>query len=189
MAKDNERLPPPDLANYTPEQKKAAEEFQKLRGEPPFGPFELLLHSPQVMANAQRLGEYLRYHSAIGVPLSEFAVLIVAREWSQDFEWHIHAPIAAREGVSNEIIAALRDGKRPSNMSADQEIVYDFSIELQRGKSVSDETYAKALKRFGPQGVIDLTGTNGYYAFLAMQMNAAQMKLPEGGVPLPKLQP
>ena len=72
-------------------------------------------------------------------------------------------------------------------MSADEEIVYDFSAELHRTKNVSDETYARAMKRFGAQGVIDLIGTNGYYTFLAMQLNANRMQLPEGAAGLPKL--
>ncbi|NIN36167.1 MAG: carboxymuconolactone decarboxylase family protein, partial [Gammaproteobacteria bacterium] len=38
----------------------------------------------------------------------------------------------------------------------------------------------RALNRFGEKGVVDLTGINGYYTLLAMQMNMAQYPLPEG---------
>ncbi len=72
-------------------------------------------------------------------------------------------------------------------MSADEELVYDFSIELHRAKNVSGELYRRALERFGAQGVVDLIGTNGYYAFLAMQLNAHGMPLPTGAARLPKL--
>ncbi len=80
------RLAPPKPEDYTAEQKKAADEFFALRNEPPFGPFGLMLHSPQLMTQAQKLGEYLRYHSAMGKALSELAVLVTARECSQDYE-------------------------------------------------------------------------------------------------------
>lgn len=181
------RLAPPRPEDYTAEQQKAAAEFFAFRNEPPFGPFGLLLHSPQLMSNAQRLGEYLRYHSAMGHALSELAVLITARECSQDYEWHLHQPIAVKAGVKQEITDAIRIGKRPSKMSADEEIVYDFSTELHRTKNVSGETYRRAMERFGAQGVVDLIGTNGYYAFLAMQLNANRLPLPEGAEGLPKL--
>jgi 4-carboxymuconolactone decarboxylase len=64
-------------------------------------------------------------------------------------------------------------------MSEDEETVYDFSIELHRNKRVSDTTYARAEKRFGKQGVVDLTGVNAYYTLLAMQLNMAQYEPPK----------
>jgi len=39
---------------------------------------------------------------------------------------------AAVGGAVAEIIAAIRDGRRPEGMSADEEMVYDVSIELHR---------------------------------------------------------
>ncbi len=71
-------------------------------------------------------------------------------------------------------------------MSDDEEICYDFSIELHRNKRVSDATYARALKRFGEKGVIDLAGINGYYTFLAMAMNTSRMPIPADGKRLPR---
>lgn len=81
-----QRLPtiPPD--QYTAEQKKAADEFQAARKAPMSGPFQPMMHSPQVMNAARAMGDYLRYHSAIGNTLSELVILITAREWSQDYE-------------------------------------------------------------------------------------------------------
>ena len=181
------RLAPPEPENYTPEQKKVADDFLALRKEPVFGPFGLMLHSPRLMEKVQQLGEYLRFHSSMGQTLSEFAVLITAREYSQDYEWVLHQPIAVKSGVRQELTDAIRDGRRPEGMSEDEALVYDFSIELHRTKNVSDELYNRALKRFGPQGVTDLIGTNGYYALLALQLNAHRMPLPEGAKGLPNL--
>jgi 4-carboxymuconolactone decarboxylase len=69
-------------------------------------------------------------------------------------------------------------------MSADEEIVYDFSIELQRNKQVSDQTFVRAQKRFGKPGIVDLTGICGYYSLLAMELNVARYRLPQDGQPL-----
>ena len=179
VAQAADRLPviPPD--QYTPEQKKAAEEFLAARKVPVFGPFEPLMHSPQVMTQARSMGDYLRYNSAIGNTLSELVILITAREWTQDYEWYVHYPIAIKAGIKPEVAAAIADGRRPEGLSEDEQIVYDLSVELHRNKRVSDPTSARAEKRFGKKGVVDLTGINAYYTLLAMQMNAAQYQAPK----------
>ncbi|MGS0743961.1 carboxymuconolactone decarboxylase family protein [Glaciimonas sp. GG7] len=175
------RLPTIPPEKYTDEQKSAADDFMASRKVPVFGPFEPLMHSPQVMSQARAMGDYLRYNSAIGNTLSEFVILITAREWAQDYEWYVHYPIALKAGIKPEIASAIADGRRPAGMSDDEEIVYDFSTELHKNKRVSDSTFNRAEKRFGSKGVVDLTGINAYYTLLAMQLNVAQYQLPANG--------
>ena len=127
-----QRLPTIAPEQYTADQKKAAEEFLAARGVPVFGPFEPMMHSPEIMSMARSMGDYLRYHSAIGNTLSELVILITAREWSQDYEWYVHQPIALKAGIAKDIADAIADGRRPVGMSTDEEIVYDFTIELQK---------------------------------------------------------
>lgn len=95
-----------------------------------FGPFEPMMHSPEIMSIARSAGDYLRYKSAIGNTLSELVILITAREWSQDYEWYVHQPIALKAGISKDIADAIGDGRRPAGMSADEEMDmarYQFS--------------------------------------------------------------
>ena len=182
------RLPIIPIDQYTPEQVKAAQEFELVRKRAPWGPFAMLMYSPELMNNARSMGDYLRYKSSIPNMLSEFAILITAREWSQDYEWSIHYPIAIKAGLKIEVAAALKDGRRPEEMGEDETLIYDFTIELQRNKRVSDLTFAKVEKRFGKKGVVDLAGIAGYYTFLAMEMNTARHPAPaEGGIHLPRL--
>lgn len=181
-----QRLPTIAPSDYTAEQKQAAADFEAARKVPVFGPFEPLMHSPQVMSQARAMGDYLRYKSAIGTTLSELAILVTAREWTQDYEWYVHYPIALKAGIKPEVADAIADGRRPSGMSDDEDIVYEFSIELHRTKRVSDTTFTRAEKRFGKQGVVDLTGINAYYTLLAMQLNMSQYQMPKDGKPLPR---
>jgi 4-carboxymuconolactone decarboxylase len=176
-----QRLPTIAPEQYTAEQKKAAEDFFAARKVPVFGPFEPMMHSPEIMSIARSTGDYLRYHSAIGNTLSELVILITAREWSQDFEWFVHYPIALKVGIAKDIADAIGDGRRPTGMSADEEIVYEFTVELQRNKRVSDATFNRAEQRFGKKGVVDMTGISGYYTFLAMQLNMARYQFPGEG--------
>ena len=184
MIKAQDRMPTISPDKYDETQKKAAAEFLETRKTPVFGPFEPLMYSPELMTIARSMGDYLRYKPAIGTTLSEFVILITAREWSQDYEWHVHAPIALKQGIKKEVIDAIADGRRPVGMSDDEEICYNFSIELHRNKRVSDATYQRATQRFGEKGVMDIIGINGYYTFLAMAMNTAHYRVPANGLKL-----
>jgi 4-carboxymuconolactone decarboxylase len=176
-----DRLPTIPPEKYTDEQRKAAEEFKAARKAPVFGPFEPMMHSPRLMNQARAMGDYLRFNSAIGNVLSELAILVAAREWAQDYEWTVHAPIALKVGIKPDVIEAIADGRRPSVMTPDEEIVYDFLTELNRNKRVSDLTFDRADRRFGKKGIVDLTGINGYYTLLAMQLNVARYPVPKDG--------
>jgi 4-carboxymuconolactone decarboxylase len=185
-ASASDRLPTIPPANYSPEQKQAAEQFEAARKKPVFGPFEPLMHSPEVMTQARSMGDYLRYKSALGNTLSELVILITARQWTQDYEWYVHYPIALKVGIKKDIADAIADGRRPVGMTEDEEIVYDFSTELHNNKRVSDKTFDRADHRFGKKGVVDLTGINAYYTLLAMQLNVAQYQIPADGKKLPR---
>jgi len=114
-------------------------------------------------------------------------ILITAREWSQDYEWAVHYPIALKAGIRQETADAIAEGRRPAAMNPDEEVVYDFTSELLRNKQVSDPTFERAKSRFGTQGVVDMTGIAGYYTLLAMQLNVAQFPIPKNSTPLPRM--
>ena len=174
-----DRLGPLEPAQMNDAQRAAAQAIIDGPRGAVYGPFVPLLRSPELMDCAQRMGEYLRYRSAIGTRLSEVAILVTARHWDQQVEWAIHAPIAERTGIAPDAIHAIAQRQRPHNMLVDEELVYDFCMELHQHKRVSDTTYANALALFGEKGVVDLMGINGYYTLLAMVMNAAQTAVPE----------
>lgn len=183
----NDRLQPIPPEDWTDAQRVAAQDIVNGPRGALYGPFVPLLRSPELMGYAQRLGEYLRYRSAIGVRLSELAILVTAREWDQQVEWAIHAPIAQQVGIPPDVIAAIARRERPQAMLVDEGVVHDFCIELHRHKRVSDRVYNDALALFGEQGVVDLMGVNGYYTFLAMVMNTAQTAVPASSAePLPE---
>ena len=125
----------------SPAQQAAADELIAGPRKGVKGPFIALLRSPELLARAQKVGEYLRFHSALPARLSEFATLVVSRRWTQQFEWYVHVPLALKEGTSAATIAALRVGCRPTDMSRDEALVYDFTIELTAHHGVSDDTY------------------------------------------------
>jgi 4-carboxymuconolactone decarboxylase len=169
-----DRLPPIPREQWTDAQRRVAEAMIAGPRGAVLAPFVPLLRSPELADHVQRLGEHLRYRSAIGTRLTELAILVTSSEWQQPVEWTIHAPIAEREGIARATIDALARRERPSAMADDEAAVYDVCIELHRQRHVGDATWARAVALFGEHGVMDLIGLNGYYALLAMVMNAAR---------------
>ncbi|HWG06873.1 MAG TPA: carboxymuconolactone decarboxylase family protein [Beijerinckiaceae bacterium] len=172
------RMPPLRPEHLDDEQQAAAETFLRTRGVAPDGPFAAMLRSPETMVRAAALGEHLRYHSTIAGRLCELAILIIARRWAQDYEWHTHAPLARAAGVGAETIEAIADGRRPMGLANAEQAVYDFLDELDRNARVSDATYSRTLHAIGEAGIIDLCAVNGYYTLLAMTMNAVGVGAP-----------
>jgi 4-carboxymuconolactone decarboxylase len=180
-----DRMPEIPADKLTDAQKKAVEQFTKERGRPVFGPFVALERSPELMLRAEAMGEYLRFHNVIPQKLMELAIIITARQWTQQYEWNAHDPLAIKAGLSPEIVKAVAEGRRPQAMSDDEDIVFEFCTELHRNRSVSDATYARAVARFGEQGVIELTSLAGYYTFLSMVMNTTRTQVPKDSTTLP----
>jgi 4-carboxymuconolactone decarboxylase len=176
------RMAPIPAAQLTEQQKKALADFVAARGEPT-GPWLVMLRSPEVMTRARGLSEYLRYQSILPGWLRELVILITARQWSQNYEWNAHYRIAMDEGLSADIARAIAEGHRPSGMVQEEQILYDFCTELQRNQSVSDATYARALDRFGEQGIVETVSLMGYYTMISMLLNTARTPLPAGVAP------
>jgi 4-carboxymuconolactone decarboxylase len=176
-----DRMPAIPDAQMSPDQKRVMDEIAAGPRGRIGGPFIPLMRSPELMNRLQKVGEYLRFQNTVGLRNSEFAVLIVARHWSQPIEWAIHRPIAEKEGVLPATCDAIAEGRRPDNMTDDETLIYNVLEELRNNRSLSDPTYAQLLKRFGEQGVIDLVAHYGYYSLLAMTMNVARTAVPDNG--------
>ena len=169
-------MPPIPADKMTAEQKKAVADYKALRGADLTGPpWSVLLRVPDHVVPALQIRLHYLNKSALGPRLTEFAILVAARRWTNNWEWNAHAPAAATAGVKPEVIAALAEGRRPDGMSDEEAIVYELSAELQANQSVSDPTYARALARFGEPGVVEIASIQGYYTYLAMVMNAARV--------------
>lgn len=183
VAGAQDRLPPIPQDAMTPAQKEALAEFRSARGVELFGPFVPLMRSPELMTRSRAMGDYLRYRSSLPPRLSEFVILLTSREWTQQYEWDVHYPNALKAGLDSKIALAIADGRRPDNMADDEALLYEFCLELQRNRSVSDATYGRMVSKFGEQGVVDTVGIVGYYTLLAMVLNTARTPLPAGVAP------
>jgi 4-carboxymuconolactone decarboxylase len=182
------RFPALSRDEMTPAQQKAADGIAAGPRGGLRGPFNAWLRSPEFADRAQKVGEYIRFHSSLDKRLNEFAILITARHWDAKFEWYAHYPLALQAGLKAEVAKDLAEGRKPRGMAPDEAVVFDFCTELRRDRRVSDATFAAAKRLFGEQGVIDLIGVSGYYDLVSMTLNVAEVATPpDGALPLPTL--
>ncbi len=151
------------------------------------GPFVPMLRSPEFMRRAQKLGEYLRFDSALPPRVSEMIILVTARQWSQDFEFHVHAPIALERGLDPSAVEDISFGRVPAKLADDERVAYDFCTTVQETHQADDAVYQQMTQAFGEKGVIDALGIIGYYTMLAMILNVSRTPLPDGAATLPAL--
>src|ERR1041385_8339710 len=177
-----ERMGPIPAEKMTDAQKKAAADFTAARGTLT-APWNVLLRSPELMGRVRGLSDYVRFNSALPPRLSEFVILITARQWSQAYEWAAHFPLAVKGGLNPEIGKAIGDGRRPHGMAEDEEAMYDFCTELLQNRSVSDTSYGRAVAKFGEQGILDAIGLMGHYSLIGMVLNTARTPVEPGGPP------
>src|SRR3954468_24370673 len=132
-----ERMPPIAADKMTEAQKKAVTDYKALRGVDMTGPpWTVLLRVPAQIVPALQIRLHYLNNSALPAPLTEFAILIAARRWTNNWEWNAHSTAAAAAGLKSELMTAVAEGRRPERMGDEEAIVYDFSLELQDNQSV-----------------------------------------------------
>jgi 4-carboxymuconolactone decarboxylase len=178
-----DRFKPLTYETMTPEQRKMTDDVLSGDRGSMAGPYNVLLRSPEMGDLAQKFGAYTRFHSTVPKKLNEFAIIIVARHWTSQFEWAPHKRAALQAGLSPAIADAVANGKRPASMQPDEEVVYNFCNELLATKQVSDGTYESAVKLLGERGVVDLIGVMGYYQLVSMLLNTDRYPMPNGMSP------
>lgn len=177
------RFPQLTMDQLSAAQKPLGEEIMKISSVGIGGPYNPLMRSPVLGQRLFDLFHYLRWETSVPTKLNEFAIIIIGRQWRSQVEWFAHAPLAAKAGLSADIIAEVKEGKKPSKMAEDEAVVYDFVTELTTTQKVSDETYARAKKIFNDQQIVDLTAVAGNYVLVAMMLAMAEETVPPGKEP------
>jgi 4-carboxymuconolactone decarboxylase len=152
-------------------------------------PYRAYIRNPELAPKLSALSDYLRWNTTLPPRLSEFAIVITARNWTAQYEWAAHYPLALKAGLDAKILSDLSAGRRPENMRDDEAALYDLATALYHDKKVTDSVYKAAVDKFGERGVMDIIGIIGYYNLVSMTLITAQVPAPSDSAapPLPVL--
>ena len=184
-AEDVTRFAPLKAEELTPAQKDWADAITAPPRNAKFvnPPYRAYIRNPDLAPRLTALSEYLHWHTSLPPRLSELAILITARQWTAQYEWFAHYPLALKAGLDQKIADAIALGKRPDNMKDDEAALYDLATALYVDKKVSDPVYKAALEKFGERGIMDIIGIIGYYGLTSMTLITMQAGAPNDSVP------
>jgi 4-carboxymuconolactone decarboxylase len=171
------------MEDLNEQQRPLAEEIMKISSVGIGGPYNALLRSPVMAERMFKLLDYLRFNTSVPRRLNEFAILIVARQWTSQVEWYAHYPLAIKAGLAEAVAADLKEGKRPAGMRPDEAATYDFLMELSTKHEVSDASFDRLRSFLSEQQVVDLVILSGTYVSVAMLLSAAEQGVPAGKTP------
>lgn len=142
------------------------------------GPFNAMLFSPHVGHRLQALGAALRYETDLTPRAREIAILAVAAHWNSEFERYAHEHVGRDAGLSEDELAAIRDGLAPEFPDPYEDAVFRTARALAVRGDLDDEEYSAVVSTIGHAGIFELSTLIGYYAALALQLRVFRVRAP-----------
>ena len=176
------RLDPIPFDDLTPEQKAVHAKLLSTRKQVT-GPFAIWLRTPNVAHSADEFMNSLRRDGKLDKRLYELIVLVVTRHWSAHYAWAQHEPLAVAAGLSPDVIAAIREKRRPVFSKPDEQFLYDMAKELLETMELSTATYDRMLKQFGVERTIEAISITGFYGMVSIVLKGFDVPTLSGQKP------
>lgn len=177
------RLPEIDADKLAPEQRAIYDRLMRERGHMR-GPFAVWLRHAELCEQTLKLQEMFAARVNLERRLLELMILVAARQSTAQYAWFIHEPYAIKFGVAPEIVEAIRARRTPDFTREDERLVYDLTLELNTTRTLSDRSYQRGMAMFGEQTMVELVSAIGFYAMVAMTLNAFDVSVPGDKRPL-----
>lgn len=144
------------------------------------GPSGIMLYSPKYFDITNNLNLYLRFESGLDGYVRELAILVVAREADNAFEWAAHQASARSAGVEDNVIEAVRCRAKTDGLGERAALIIALGRETITDHRLSRTTYDQSLRTFGAKSLVDLTGLMGNYLSTALVLTAFAIQTPQG---------
>jgi hypothetical protein len=172
------RLPPVTPADLDEEGRQLLAKNPVVNPGP--GPTHVTSYSP----SGRSLGVPTGVNSPVGPRNFQLAVLIIAREIDQQYEWTAHEPAGLRQGLEQSVIDVVKYNRDVAGLSDKDATFITFGRTLYREHRVSSELWQKMIGHFGRQHTVQLMMIMGDYFRVGFMMNAVDQQLPADRKPL-----
>jgi len=179
------RIAPIPLDRMTAEQRALHDTIARQRSVGQVrGPFAVLLHAPDVGGRVSDMVDHLLSDTRVAHTLKELAIIVIARQYTAQYEWFIHARRARQVGLDPAVIDAIRHRRRPDFANANEALVYDMTLEIVEQRELSDDYYARAVAALGEPAVVELITLIGFYIGIAVLLVSFDVEVPDAGAEL-----
>ena len=138
-----------------------------------FGPGAIRLYSPPVAEAMTGLNDYLRRKSGLEPRLVELAILVTAREMDSEYVWTAHEPAAQKAGLAQAIIDTVKYRRPLTTLGEKEAVIVQLGRDAISKHRVGSDTFARAVKLFGNQGVVNIVALMGDYAATTILLNVS----------------
>lgn len=137
---------------------------------------------------AHATGRIVRWEFSHGRALSELAILTVARELDQPYEWSLHELEAVAVGLDPAVVDVVRNRLPLTGLSEIEAIIVELGRQILGDHELSADTYSQAERLLGRGGLVDIVSLMADYAATAVRLTAFNQQMPPGWkqfLPLP----
>jgi hypothetical protein len=166
------RLPPVTAADLDEEGQRLL--VARTNFTPGPGPTHITVYSPRELDLGIPSGE----KSPVGARYFQLAVLIIAREIDQQYEWSFHELAGRRQGLEQAVIDVVKYNRDVTALSDKDATLITFGRALFREHRVSSELWQKMVNDFGRQRTVQIMSIMGDYFRVGFMLNAVDQHLP-----------
>ncbi len=156
---------------------RAAAAYEKL---PPLNIFRMMGHAGELIDGLTRLGTQILNFTSLDPILREIAILRVGALSGATYEVFQHERIARRLGMSDAVIAAIREGSAAAAFDEAQAEVMAFTDDVVANVRAADATFEPLKERLGYKALQELTLTIGYYMMVCRFLETFDVEIEEG---------
>lgn len=137
--------------------------------------YQMLLQSPAVTKGWLSYLTAIRQQTSLSGALRELVIMRVAELNGAPYEADQHAPIALKEGVTQQQLDALREWKASDAFSALERAVLAYTDAMTRQIQVPDDVFATVHKHLSAAHLVELTATVAAYNMVSRFLEALQI--------------
>ena len=162
------RLPDP-VPHLTGEDRAGYERMlanRRAHGVGLYGPYEVLCHNIPLAERIEHLGSYYKFESDLPRDLYQLVVLAFAGTVGSEFEWRDHERHARDAGVPDDVIDALRHGRRDGLPEREATVLacVDAALAYQ---DLDADVQQRAVELLGTAGLLEVVTLVGFYSIIA----------------------
>lgn len=174
------RLVPLDVVNMAPGCK---EILKRIPGDALKGRYVPVNVLGTLMYNPDTLQSFLDYwvtsKSKMGLTVreQELVILRMAVHYRCNYVWKHHVPVAVEFGVTEDLLASVKELPFPSGFSEREEALLALTDELVTERDIRDEVFDRYRNHLLDSELVDLISLVSQYVFFSLANNALRIQI------------
>jgi hypothetical protein len=143
------------------------------------GPWNPWINEPSFGKPVWELTKAMVSKPSLPGPVREVAILVTGAHFKSAYELYAHVIVAEHRGLSDEKLATIVAGQRPTDLTRPEAVAYDFASALVNGGVLPELTYRAAVEQFGEHGAAELSYLVGLYCLVSVTLNTFDVPVPD----------